>query len=699
MSTLGVNSCCLSCEQYKDWIEIVIRDEHNKPFPNIKGILTGACGATYPITVGEHPIFLDSLASGRVSITLENDLWLEATQSRLPAEGKTKGLKDWLSLHPHGYNQSVWKSQTLALGDFIQLKPNQEIPKRHLANACETPNLVTGKSHYITIQGCRYITLRLGVFFDGTANNTYSAKWGKKQLDKHVNLWKASYEASNAILRDKGIFKEHLSAVELIDKCFEYPPEIENLECASAKNELTNIQKLFDLYRNNEFSNNKDAYYHAQYITGIGTGNSTEIAPADEDQECGQGMGIGKYGVLEKVKTGIEQICNQMELIISNAKRHFIVDGFHKVEFDVFGFSRGAAAARHFINTVFDNNDRLFQEPFSNACISHRFYLTHNFDWNSNEHCCIAFAGLFDTVAAVANFWELDFSAHDNDNGPIKLWLNPDRVAKAVHLVASSHTEYRHNFSVNLLNKAPHFDEIVVPGAHSDIGGGYHSRQAFSNKSYLLPLLENQLIKSISKDNIPRFEETRIVNSMLSRLEKSKEFDQSHGWSIDSYLIPKHKIRFAAKDNKYAEARLLYRNCTEGDLSRLYLRVMFGLAVHHGVPFDDSEGSNVVWNKSNDSNIGKVEYYTIPKSLYYPNKNAPPFPFGEFCQHAMDIAKSGNIIELQETLGSPKLTKLFQSLNLIHHSSNESLSSGVIKPFIPNLKDNRYLREEYECEV
>ncbi|MBF4236793.1 DUF2235 domain-containing protein, partial [Vibrio anguillarum] len=117
--------------------------------------------------------------------------------------------------------------------------------------------------------------------------------------------------------------------------------EVETV-AGSATNELTNVQKLFELYEKNQFSENRLAYSIAEYVTGIGTGNSTNIAPADESEIFGQGAGIGKYGVTAKVSTSIEQLSTS----IINIKSVFAeadpntVDGFNKLQFDVFGFSR-----------------------------------------------------------------------------------------------------------------------------------------------------------------------------------------------------------------------------------------------------------------------------------------------------------------------------------------------------------------------
>ena len=327
MSFLGVSPYCVPCERYDHWIEIIIRDEHNQPFPNIKGVLIDGSGAAHPVVVGEEPILLVTLAPGRVSIKFDNALWLRETQKRLPFEGEQSPVKQWLRNNPTGHESRSWLQQTLTLGDFVDLEREQHLPPRHQAGALGLPNLVADKSHHVTIQGCRYINLRLGVFFDGTANNTYSAKWGKQELDKHYKTWKQSYVVSKELTKSNSDF---IPPKELLDDCFAPPLSIKEAGSISANNELTNVQKLFDLYQNNEFNEDGTTFYHAQYVTGIGTGNSTDIAPADEDVMFGQGMGINKYGVEAKVETSIEQICQHLRELIIEMEKHFPVDGFQK---------------------------------------------------------------------------------------------------------------------------------------------------------------------------------------------------------------------------------------------------------------------------------------------------------------------------------------------------------------------------------
>ncbi|MGY5540769.1 T6SS phospholipase effector Tle1-like catalytic domain-containing protein [Vibrio brasiliensis] len=681
---LGVSEHCIPCESYTHWIEIHIRDEHNQPFPNIKGNLIDASGAVYPVTLGEEPIRLVSLAPGRVTLQFDNPTWLYHTQRRLPFDGEASPVQQWLKQNPAASSGASWTHHTLTLGDFVQLEQGQNIPKRHQKEALGVVKLVTDTSHFVTIQGCRYITLRLGMFFDGTANNSYSAKWGKARLEDRYYLWQAAYQVSEEIANTQDIHP-----TQFIEKCFDWADIT-----GSAANELTNIQKLFDLYQSGTFNEDKTVYRFAQYITGIGTGNSTDIAKADEDNK-GLAFGFGKYGIINKVRTGINNVCAELESILATIKKRdeMIIDGFSKLEFDIFGFSRGAAAARHCINTVLGGKQNVFAQEFTRTLqqLAGDYTLVTDFDWDSNQSCEVMFAGLFDTVAAYG-------IAHNDNDEPVRLWLDPARVRKAVHLVANKHSEYRYNFSLNRLNFAPHFDEIVLPGAHSDIGGGYHSRVAFSNADYLLPLLENKRIASVQNTDVSLSGQKKQFAALTTELEHALDIELKHGWLWQDYLLTNPELTYEGKYTSGAIAHLLYRKCTEGDLSRLYLRVMYGLAEFAGVPINEEQYSQLVW-QHNDPNRDFHLYYPVQSQLAYPYQpTLAPYPFGELCQGALEWAKAGKVHEIEQLLGSQNMLDNFIALGLIHHSSDIDDWFGIVTPNKPHTINQRYAREEYDGE-
>ncbi|WP_305810195.1 phospholipase effector Tle1 domain-containing protein [Photobacterium kishitanii] len=483
----------------------------------------------------------------------------------------------------------------------------------------------------------------------------------------------------------------------LDDRCFQYPQHekfripIENKpdesQCVevyevtgSAANEHTNIQKLFERYPTIFTPNKKERiFYHGEYITGIGTGNSTDIAPADESLLrgvfLGQGFGIGDYGVTQKAETGIQQLINDISFIKQYIKD---VDGIKKVELDVWGFSRGAAAARHFINLVLEGKEGKFATQMIKACQDNNINFAANFDWQHNHSCEITFAGIFDTVAAITDFATFDTSPHNDKTGNVRLWLDPARVKHAVHLTASRKAEYRYNFCLNKFNPAPNFIELEVPGCHSDIGGGYYTSTAF-DKGYLLPLLENKCVKTLTQRG--RFSNSdlqEIQTRFEDYLQQHKEKEVAVGWK-DNHFMTRTYVTNWGKNQKQISTKLYYRRVVQGDLSRLYLRLMYGLASYYGVPLDDLEGT--VWSDVD------AKTYTVPQTI-------GSIPFGQDCEDVLGWAKNGEIQKIIDSLCNEKRLKSFMDNDLIHHSADGGIANHQF------YKDDGSiaLRKIYECK-
>lgn len=127
------------------------------------------------------------------------------------------------------------------------------------------------------------------------------------------------------------------------------------------------------------------------------------------------------------------------------------------ITLDLFGFSRGAAAARAFLN--------------------------HLTEWAGGRQprVCgiplrVRFMGLFDTVASVeqADSVPLPFDGHMAWAKPEHM-LIPTFVEQCVHMVAGH--EARNSFPLTTIGasreQAPARLEIVYPGVHADVGGGY----------------------------------------------------------------------------------------------------------------------------------------------------------------------------------------------------------------------------------
>lgn len=135
-----------------------------------------------------------------------------------------------------------------------------------------------------------------------------------------------------------------------------------------------------------------------------------------------------------------------------------------QINLSVFGFSRGAAEARAFVNWLYAICDE-GNDGYQFAGIPLR----------------VDFLGIFDTVASVG-------MAGAFTDGPLgaegrQSWASDNMqvhkgVESCLHIVAAH--EVRSTFPVDSVRidgrYPPNVKEYVYPGAHSDVGGGYHRR-------------------------------------------------------------------------------------------------------------------------------------------------------------------------------------------------------------------------------
>ncbi|WP_391087159.1 phospholipase effector Tle1 domain-containing protein [Vibrio sp. NH-UV-68] len=696
-SETGTSPYCYPCENSNHWIEILVRDEFNQPFSGVSGVLIDGAGNEFSISLGEAPILLEELAPGVATLKLDSQSWLiEAQGDKRTPNSEANPTKEFASEY-QGHQDSTPKYVEITAGDVTELAEGEVLPSRHQKGKADSLKLVVDNSYVLQVRGFNFITLRVGMFFDGTGNNTYSAQWGKKQLEKYQSKWRQIYDADCQLISERSDYeKNNIPITELSEECFKYPEEenflvklfsesddeVETVE-GSATNELTNIQKLFDLYKKNVFSEDGDVYHHAVYVTGIGTGNNIAVAPADESL-FGQGTGIGDYGVEAKVITAINSLTSTLKKeVFPNFPED--LDGLGKIDIDVFGFSRGAAAARHFINMLLDGKGSEFSTSFEKAVEEAGFILSKSFDWAERDvdkaSCIVRFAGLFDTVASIVhlvsldaeNLLDLDFSTH-KDSGDVRLWLDPSRVMKAVHLTADPTLECRDNFSLNHLNEHANFSELVLPGAHSDIGGGYQSVHTYKNSNFLLPELEMKRIKRISRAYSSDWEKKRAENYITENLQDFVEIDQRTGWKKEDYYIPDFVYRKVNSSKNIVTGSAYIKRRVRGELSRLYLRLMYGLASFNEVPFEDE--SKYVWTDN--------PYYTV---LDIEGNSG----FKELNEQILELAMQGKCDDIERLLSNEERRNEFMYLNLVHHSCDDSFA---FKPLYDK-ENNAYRRASY----
>lgn len=366
------------------------------------------------------------------------------------------------------------------------------------------------------------ITLRVGVFFDGTGNNQ-----------------------SNAMARGgKG---------------------------ASYANALSNVALLHALYPAQGASADGTMAFMSRYVEGVGT------LAGEADQVYASATGGGRTGAAARVAEALTGLAEQL-LRWCQAHPQARVE---RVEFDVFGFSRGAAAARHLANLLHESGSTLLAVTCG---------------------ITINFIGLFDTVAAIIAPLKGDFDAADDRYGGLRLGLGAGLARQVVQLVAGD--EQRHNFPLVRSN-----NDIVLPGVHSNIGGGYPPR-----------MREQVLLCKPQSQQVPlraQAERTRVHAAASALLASAfSEMGEPRPYVL-SWEQPIAGGRPDEAQKKVYAAVYREREVA-GELARVYLSIMRELAVRGGVPF---------------APLGEEAAYRVPDELVDISHKLHAFALGE-SEHA-----------------------------------------------------------------
>jgi hypothetical protein len=334
------------------------------------------------------------------------------------------------------------------------------------------------------------ISIRASLFFDGTCNNRTNVEHRMKGTD---------------------VYETHKDE-------------------RSFQNDKTNIAKMeqYVLQGGESFS---------LYVEGPGTQDG------DEDEFLGYAAGIWETGVKGKVEKGIEQLIQEIRKKIPNKLKHKPLD----ICLDVFGFSRGAASARHFIHEVMKGDKRALKDALA-------------VEGYAVKDVKVRLAGLYDTVASFGK---------DHDDDTAQLGLNATKMAgKTLQLGAAD--EHRKNFSLTDISSAGEKGtEKFLPGVHSDIGGGYvdhdeerdrvllqffvdrsklmaqvaHKRRVARNNTGVFAPIQTYEERQASKrraevENPPDFESLydSEVTEAMSRLEAEKKRLVEAGWHKEEEL-------------------------------------------------------------------------------------------------------------------------------------------------------------------
>ncbi|MEQ9885814.1 T6SS phospholipase effector Tle1-like catalytic domain-containing protein [Pectobacterium zantedeschiae] len=562
---------CIPCERYDTWIEIEIRDEHNRSFKGLKATLTDDTGKSETVTLKEGPVVVRGFAVGPIAVKLETLPWLKAAQSR-------EVLKDGQSAVPAyvaektGYDETPREHIKATTGDLCLTAPEHPLPEAHQEGKVGRVRFFTKHSYVIEVKGYQINVLRIGVFFDGTGNNTYNAESGLKKVEQ----WLAE-TCSDPAQREKELRGCQMGRLPVSD---------------SAANDITNVGKLF-----NQYDLTAGPLVAHSYISGIGTRDP--VAGKDgleyrSDNMLTKGLDLDFGGentsIVGKVNFACEQsivqaIGDDLKNVLPN------IDCIHRIVFDVFGFSRGAAAARHFVNVI----DQKADHPLVQAVAkTPTIRLKAGFDWANREDVRITFVGIFDTVAS---------SFHPSLN----IRLHADSVERLVHLTALD--EVRKHFPLTRVTPTaigtsipPHFTELALPGAHSDLGGGYYSRWSLPN-----PNSDPALTECLELERFMSEEATSTPDDGSQAYRQARAYAEEKialGWVERLHphllraaippvgaisLIPYSFIRRRGKDDMWTKkavyVEVVMSRVVEGEYSRIPLHMMVEAGRAAGVPF------------------------------------------------------------------------------------------------------------------
>ena len=319
------------------------------------------------------------------------------------------------------------------------------------------------------------VKIRCGMFFDGTLNNRTNIEQRLIAISEDQTTTKKLTEEELAVLKD--VKKKYESENDILDAMVLYDKHKSTKDNDDNSYEafFSNVVKL-ERHLDTEVLDPENAAY--QYKVKVYVEGSGSIDKGG-DRTAGFAFAKGAAGIEKKVDSGLERALDEIKMA------HFEKENpIELLTLDVFGFSRGAAAARYFIHRALYDYDgakyRAYQETLK--------YSTDGIDYGMVQDALmclqalkaalqadgytvsavkICFAGLFDTVSSFGYTLVL------NSNNTEDLKLDAVMAAEeTVHLTSAD--EHRTFFSLtDIASAGAKGREVYLPGVHSDIGGGY----------------------------------------------------------------------------------------------------------------------------------------------------------------------------------------------------------------------------------
>ena len=174
---------CSQCKDMTHWIEIRLVDEHAKPFTGtLKGTLQANDDSTREITLKDGYLFEDHLPAGPVKILIPAEELLKNAYPHAPRKNGEANPVPAFTQKATGHNGQAREHENITVGDLWDKEPAHPIAERHKPGAASGKLvLVVDSSYVLEIRAFNLLTVRIGMFFDGTGNNTYNAEQAKEQ--------------------------------------------------------------------------------------------------------------------------------------------------------------------------------------------------------------------------------------------------------------------------------------------------------------------------------------------------------------------------------------------------------------------------------------------------------------------------------------------------------------------------------------
>ncbi|MBT9567516.1 MAG: DUF2235 domain-containing protein [Thiobacillus sp.] len=323
-----------------------------------------------------------------------------------------------------------------------------------------------------------------------------------------------------------------------------------NLDADVGTLQHSNVARLFDSHPLND----PVLGQYKIYIPGLGT-YFEEIGDPGHTK---RGLGMGHRGQdrLDWAFEQLDKVVNDAEARAANPTNKIV-----SIKVSVFGFSRGATAARAFVRDL------------KARCQQKRSQWRLKRGGHPVE---VTFLGIFDTVASVgaplstnntpgatlfgwygtettlnvrttspaSGITALAFGEPGADPAPGSYdghasWADglrvpaPDFVKRCVHMVAGH--EIRNSFPVDSVLDGQHYPggvtEMVYPGAHSDVGGGYQPGEGARSAHYgeMLSLIPLRAMHAAAREaGVPLFSLDALMNR-ADRIKTSFALDEASG--------------------------------------------------------------------------------------------------------------------------------------------------------------------------